>query len=73
MAKKRKYTKAYCNEAIAASLREFGYPDVAAAHVADVAAWRAGGAVGVPPHDIVGQFADRQLAEIWTFYEGFPP
>jgi hypothetical protein len=70
--KSAKYTKAYCNEVIAACLREFGYPDAAAAHVADVAAWRRAGAEGKPPHGIVGAFADRQLQEIWTTYEGFP-
>lgn len=72
MARKPKYTKAYCNEVIAASLREFGYPDAAAAHVADVAEWRAAGADGDPPHGILGAFMDRQLKEIWTHYKGFP-
>jgi hypothetical protein len=71
--RRKTYTKAYCHEAIAASLREFGYPDVAAAHVADVAAWRINGAEGDPPHDIVGMFADRQLVEIWDQYKEFPP
>ena len=70
---KKTFTKAYCHEAIAASLREFGYPDVAASHVADVAEWRANGAEGDPPHDIVGMFADRQLQEIWPHYVGFKP
>jgi len=69
---RKQYTKSYCNEAIAAALREYGYPDVTAAQVNDVATWRAAGASGDPPHNIIGAFADSQLVEIWSHYEGFP-
>ena len=49
-------------EAIARSLREFGYPDTTAAMVEEIhEAKRAG--EGVLPHGIVGMFADSQLNE----------
>jgi len=73
VSRKRTFTQAYCHEAIAASLREFGYPDATAAHVKAVAEWRSNGANGKPPHGIVGKFADRQLQEIWQSYVGFKP
>lgn len=51
------------HEAIARSLREFGYPDASAQMVADTAAAMERGDSDMP-HGIVGMFAQRQLEEI---------
>ena len=49
-------------EAVARSLREFGYPDVTAAMIREVFdAWEAGQKL---PHGIVGMFAERQFSEV---------
>ena len=47
--------------AIARGLREFGYPDVTAAMIAEVeAAWRKGEPL---PHGVIGMFAERDFNE----------
>lgn len=50
--------------AIAANLREFGYPDVTGAMVREVHESMLVG--GDLPHGVVGMFAKGQLEELWA-------
>lgn len=55
-------TDARIHEAVADSLRQFGYPDVTAKDVAEVhEAMKNGQPL---PHGIVGLFAERQLRDL---------
>jgi hypothetical protein len=57
-----KYTKAKAFEAVAKSLREFGYPDASADMVRETwDAMKAGKPEDEMPHGIVGRFAFAQL------------
>lgn len=57
------YTLDRAMEAVASSLREFGYPDVTAKMIREVFdAWEKG--EKNLPHGIVGMFAERQFDEV---------
>ncbi len=51
-------------EAIARSLREFGYPDVTAQMIRETDEARERGEPASEPHGIVSMFARRQLDEV---------
>lgn len=64
------YTQKDGFEAVAKSLREFGYPDATASMVADTwAAMKAGKQSSAMPHGIIGRFAERQLDEVRETFE----
>lgn len=55
------YARVY--EAIAASLREFGYGDVTAQMVRETDEARQNGGAPSEPHGIVSMFANQQISE----------
>lgn len=52
-------------EAIARSLREFGYPDVTAQMIRETDEARKDGKPKTEPHGIISMFARRQLDEFY--------
>lgn len=67
---KKPYTQQTAYEAVARSLREFGYPDAAAAMVADT--HKAMLEKAPIPHGIVGAFAESQMKEVWERLNKLP-
>jgi hypothetical protein len=68
----RRPTLTQVYEAVAASLREFGYPDAEAKMIRDThEAMKRGDAE--MPHGIVGMFAQRQLEEVKDVLPGLKP
>jgi hypothetical protein len=64
------YTKRDGFEAVARSLREFGYPDATAQMVAETyTAMKRGDPL---PHGIVGMFAEGQIKEVWEKFDTLP-
>lgn len=62
-ASRKPYGLSDAMEAVARSLREFGYPDVTAPMIREVFdAWEAG--KKPLPHGVVGMFAERQFDEV---------
>lgn len=62
--RKKLYTLSNAMEAIAKSLRDFGYPDVTGPMIREVYdAWVAGKRDDELPHGIVGRFAESQIEE----------
>ncbi len=62
--RKQKVTKEQVYEAVAKSLREFGYPDATADMIKDTHVALAEGKTGSDlPHGIVGMFAEKQIGE----------
>lgn len=59
---RNKYTLNNAMEAVAKSLRDFGYPDADAQKMREVFdAWKDGKEL---PHGILGMFAERQFEEV---------
>lgn len=69
--KKENYTKQMGFEAVARSLREFGYPDASAKMVSDTYDAMKRGDKKLP-HGVVGMFAESQLKEVWDKFETLP-
>lgn len=60
-------------EAVARSLREFGYPDTTASMIREVYdAWEVGKRFPNLPHDIIGGFAERQFDEVADKIKSLP-
>lgn len=73
MARRKGYTKQDAFEAVAKSLREFGYPDATASMIAEVYAAMKEGKTGMDlPHGIVGMFAERQIEEVREEVDALP-
>lgn len=52
-------------EAVARSLREFGYPDVTALMIREIFdVWETGKRFPHLPHGVIGAFAERQFGEV---------
>lgn len=63
-------TKKAVYEAVAKSLREFGYPDASAAMVKDT--YGAMLEERTIPHGIIGKFAESQLRDVWEPLQELP-
>lgn len=62
---RKNYTLGMAMEAIAKSLREFGYPDTTATMIREIYdAWLSGKRGTDLPHNIIGMFAERQFEEV---------
>lgn len=71
MARRQPYTINSAYEAVARSLREFGYPHASAEMVRDTHAAMKAGAAEMP-HGIVGMFAESQLKEAGEALDRLP-
>jgi hypothetical protein len=72
-ASRKPYTLADAMEAVARSLREFGYPDVTAAMIREIYdAWEAGRRFPDLPHSVIGGFAERQFEEVADKIKALP-
>lgn len=72
-ASRRTYTLSDAMEAVARSLREFGYPDVTAAMTREIFdAWEAGKRFPDLPHGVIGGFAERQFDEVADKVKSLP-
>lgn len=66
-----RYTKQDGFEAVARSLREFGYPDATAQMVSDTYSAMKKGDADMP-HGIIGMFAERQIDEVREKFDSLP-
>jgi hypothetical protein len=68
---RKPYTLDNAMEAVARSLREFGYPDVTAKMIREIFdAWDAG--TKPLPHGVIGMFAERQFEEVADKIKSLP-
>lgn len=73
MSKHRRVTLDDALEAVALSLREFGYRDTTRDMIRDVLdAYKSGKREADLPHGVVGRFAESQIAENFDFLSKLP-
>ena len=72
-ASRNPYSLGDAMEAVARSLREFGYTDVTAKSVREIYdAWLAGKRFPDLPHGVIGGFAERQFDEVADKLKSLP-
>lgn len=71
MTQKKRYTLSDAYEAVARSLREFGYPDCQASMVRETHEAMIRGDETMP-HGIIGMFAKRQMDEAVEAFKSLP-